>query len=177
MYLIFSKCVDIEPNSLLQDEYQFSEPIERYISKSDKKLEIQGVPLYNFEASAGLVKLLDNQQNVIDYISIPNLPRCDGAVPIMGDSMYPLLKSGDIVVYKQVNDILNGIFWGEMYLVSINMEDEDRTMVKYIQKSENGPEYIKLVSENRHHAPKDVLLSNITALASIKATIRTNSMQ
>ena len=36
---------------------------------------------------------------------------------IVGDSMYPLLKSGDIVLYKQLKDI-GDIFWGDMYPVS-----------------------------------------------------------
>ena len=44
---------------------------------------------------------------MLDYISIPRLPKCDGAVYVTGDSMYPLLKSGDIVLYKEVSDIKN----------------------------------------------------------------------
>jgi hypothetical protein len=78
--------------------------------------------------------------------------------------MYPLLKSGDIVMYKQVHDILGGIFWGEMYILSLKVDDEDLTLVKYIQKSELGADYIKLVSQNQHHAPKDVLLNSVRAL-------------
>ena len=49
--------------------------------------------------------------------------------------MYPLLKSGDIVLYKQLNDI-NDIFWGDMYLLSIDIDGEEYVTVKYIQKSE-----------------------------------------
>lgn len=48
-----------------------------------------------------------DSQTPIDYIHIPNLPRCDGAIYVVGDSMYPLLKSGDIVLYKQVSGIEN----------------------------------------------------------------------
>ncbi len=59
------------------------------------------------------------------YISLPDLPACDGAVYVRGDSMYPLLKSGDIVLYKQVHDMQYGIFWGEMYLISANVDGDE----------------------------------------------------
>lgn len=153
-----------------------SQSIQDYSLKTDSRQHIQQIPLYNLEASAGLVHLFSQRQHVEDYISIPNLPKCDGAIYVVGDSMYPLLKSGDIVMYKQVQDIINGIFWGEMYLLSFEIAGDTYTMIKWLQRSELGPEYIKLVSENQHHQPKDILLSSIKAMAYIKASIRINSM-
>ena len=87
--------------------------------RTDYNLDLQRIPLYNIEGTAGLVPLFLNQHGVtpIDYIQIPNLPRCDGAIYITGDSMFPLLKSGGIVLYKQLHDMVNNIFWGEMSLV------------------------------------------------------------
>lgn len=90
--------------------------------------------------------------------------------------MYPLLKSGDIIMYKQINNILDGIFWGEMYLISIDQDGDEMVTVKYIQKSEKGEEWIKLVSQNKHHDDRDVSLTKVRALALIKASIRINSM-
>jgi phage repressor protein C with HTH and peptisase S24 domain len=159
-----------------QDRLELQDPIMEYGLTLDEKRLRQTIPLYSFEAAAGLTKLFGDKPNILNYITIPNLPKCDGAVHITGDSMYPLLKSGDIVIYKRINDVLNGIFWGEMYLLSVSIDDEDLTMVKFIQKSDLGNDYIKLVSQNQHHAPKDVLLKNISAIAAIKASIRINSM-
>ena len=141
------------------------------------KLENQGqsIPLYDIEAAAGLVQLFQKPHNIIDYITIPNMPKCDGAVRITGDSMYPLLKSGDIVMYKVTQDIPNSIFWGEMYLISIATDDDEMITVKYVQKSELK-EHIKLVSYNEHHQPKDIPVKNIRALALVKASIRINNM-
>lgn len=138
---------------------------------------IQRVPLYNLEAASGLVSLFSNKGSIqpIDYIQIPGLPRCDGAVYVIGDSMYPLLKSGDIVLYKQIYDFTN-IFWGEMYLMSIDYDGEEYITVKYIQKS-NIPDSIKLVSQNPHHADKDVEISTIRAMAFVKASIRMNAVR
>ena len=113
----------------------------------------------------------------IDHISIPNLPKCDGAIYVSGDSMYPLLKSGDIIMYKTLEPSIANIFWGEMYLVSLtNDNGDDFVMVKWVQKSEEGLDYIKLVSENKHHQPKDFHLKNVKGIALIKATVRINSM-
>ena len=141
-----------------------------------KKQSDQDIPLYDIEAAAGLVQLFQKHNNIIDYITIPNIPKCDGALRITGDSMYPLLKSGDIVMYKQEQDIPNGIFWGEMYLLSIANDGDDMILVKYIQKSEQGKDFIKLVSYNEHHQPKDIPVKNIRALALVKASIRINTM-
>ncbi len=154
------------------------EPLSTYGLKTDHSIGMQSIPLYNIEASAGLVELFrhHNDEKAVDTISIPNLPKCDGAVYVTGDSMYPLLKSGDIVMYKEIHNIVDGLFWGEMYLVSVDLDGEEYISVKYIQKSEKGEAYIKLVSQNSHHQPKDVKLNKVRALALVKASIRINSM-
>ena len=144
---------------------------------TDSSVPLQSVPLYNIEGTAGLVPLFVDQesQHPIDYIHIPNLPKCDGAIYVVGDSMYPLLKSGDIVLYKQLHDI-EDIFWGDMYLLSIDIDGEEYITVKYIQKSDVEG-CVKLVSQNPHHADKDVKVSQIRALAFVKASIRMNSIK
>ncbi len=153
------------------------EECKRFIHRTDNTIPNQSVPLYDMEGTAGLVPLFLDSASVkpVDYIHIPNLPKCDGAIYIVGDSMYPLLKSGDIVLYKQVNDIDN-IFWGDMYLISIDIDGEEYITVKYIQKSER-PGCIKLVSQNQHHADKDIEVERIRALAFVKASIRMNSIK
>ena len=48
--------------------------------------------------------------------------------------------------------------------------------VKYIQKSDREG-YVKLVSQNPHHADKDVAINRIRAIALVKASIRMNSIR
>ncbi|MFC4746717.1 S24 family peptidase [Flavobacterium branchiicola] len=137
----------------------------------------QEIPLYDLEAVAGLRELFSSgePQRILDTIKIPNLPKCDGAISVTGDSMYPLLKSGDIILYKETE--FENIFFGEMYLLSVKLNDwEEYITVKYVQKSEQGQDYVKLVSQNSHHQPKDIHISKISALALIKASIRINTM-
>ena len=145
--------------------------------RTDNTLPMQSVPLYSIEGTAGLVPLFNeqNEQKPVNFIHIPNLPKCDGAIYVSGDSMYPLLKSGDIVLYKQLHNI-EDIFWGDMYLLSIDLEGEEYIVVKYIQKSEREG-YVKLVSQNPHHADKDIEISRIRAIALVKASIRMNSIR
>ena len=145
--------------------------------RTDSSLPLQSVPLYSIEGTAGLVPLFENHaaHTPVNYIHIPNLPKCDGAIYVVGDSMYPLLKSGDIVLYKQLKDF-NDIFWGDMYLLSMDIDGEEYITVKYIQKSERRG-CIKLVSQNPHHADKDVSIDRIRAIALVKASIRINSMK
>lgn len=153
------------------------EKVKGFELRTDRKLPDQSIPLYDIEASAGLLNIFTGKENsIIDYIHIPNMPRVDGAVYLTGDSMYPLLKSGDIVAYKVIKDIVNGIIWGEVYLVSFRIDDDYLTVAKYIQKSELGSDHIKLVSYNEHHAPKDIPINSIRALALIKASVRLHTM-
>lgn len=151
--------------------------VTTYRLKTDIAVESQQIPLYDIEAVAGLVPLFSDTQDLqpIDHISIPYLPKCDGAVYVTGDSMYPLLKSGDIVLYKQVRDIPNEIFWGEMYLLSLDVSGEEYITVKYIRKSSRKDAVI-LASQNPDHQDKEILLDKIKALALVKASIRINAM-
>lgn len=148
-----------------------------FINRADNTVPLQSIPLYNIDGTAGLVPLFADSSTLkpIDYIHIPNLPRCDGAIYVVGDSMYPLLKSGDIVLYKQVSNI-SDIFWGDMYLLSIDIDGEEYVTVKYIQKSDRA-DHVRLVSQNIHHAEKEVEISRIRALAFVKASIRMNSIR
>lgn len=180
---ILHSCQDLNANWLFTgqgDMYKVKKESSHnaFKLKTDNNIAQQKIPLYSIEATAGLIPLFDNHNQIEteEYISIPHVPRCDGALFVTGDSMYPLLKSGDIVAYQQVHDKGNYIFWGEMYLLSIDMGGEEYVSVKYVQKSEQGKEFIKLVSENRHHQPQDVHIDDIRALALVKASVRINSM-
>lgn len=170
---------DMRPNvsHLEEPESPYYVPTRIYApSASDMSADQpRRIPLYDFEAAAGLAPVFDGRTAPTSYLSIPELPRCDGAVKMRGDSMYPLLKAGDIVVYKQVRDCMN-IIWGEMYLVSFSYDDEEYTTVKYLNRMDDRPDYARLVSYNAHHAPIEVPLSAIRALAIVKASVRFNTM-
>lgn len=185
--LLFSKCEkEIDINWLLTgQEFPTSHKMDNIVAKpieSNRKtkdgiFEIQRVPLFNLEATMGLVPLVNgnsiDEEKIIDYISIPNMPSCDGAIYASGDSMYPLLKSGDMIAYKRIAVERSQIFFGEMYIVAIKL-DESSTMktIKFVHQSDLGDDYIRLVSHNQHHTAKDVKLSQIAGIGLVRASIR-----
>lgn len=137
-------------------------------------IEMQQIPLYELEATAGIASVFDKAVNPINYIAIPNLPKCDGAIHVRGNSMAPLLQSGDLVVFK-MSSSLQYILWGDIYIVSFSLEGDEYTVVKMLQKSDKA-DHIKLVSYNPENEPMDIPMSTIRQLAHVKAWIHYNSM-
>ncbi|HLS12186.1 MAG TPA: XRE family transcriptional regulator [Flavobacteriaceae bacterium] len=182
---IITSFVDINSEWLLTGEGSmlkdgsddiYIQPLSNNRKAIEAKIEEQVVPLYSLTAEAGLKDLFDSgvPSQVLDTIKIPNLPRCDGAITITGDSMYPLLKSGDMVLYAITRP--ENIFYGEMYLLGIQLNDfEEFITVKYIHKSQNK-DHIILASQNKHHDDKEIPLSSIRSIALVKASIRINTM-
>ena len=153
-------------------------PIDhRFILRTDHKLESQDIPLYDLSATAGLMAIFnDNHISPDDYLRIPNLPPVDGAIYVRGESMTPLLKSGDIIIFKRLALSLDSILWGQIYLLSFIASGDFFTVVKYVQKSDI-PDCIRLVSHNDRFQPKDIPLSSIQALAIVKASITFHTME
>ncbi|MDR2002119.1 MAG: S24 family peptidase [Prevotella sp.] len=141
--------------------------------KQDKQL----IPLYEIDAAAGLSTPFSNQsqQVPIDFIDVPNAPKCDGALYVRGDSMYPILKAGDIAAYKMIENFHN-VRFGEIYLLDIDDGDDQYLTIKYIQKSDINDDYFKLVSQNPGHNPKEEKRSNIRMMAIVKFWIRYNTI-
>lgn len=143
----------------------------------EKKVDNQIINLYDFEATAGLRSLLDNRHaNIIDTIKIPNMPKCDGAIHIVGDSMYPRLKPGDIIFYKELPIDLQSILYGEMYLLSYSIDGDDYCVVKYIKRSNKGEPFITLASHNPAHEDTDIDFRCVNAIALIKGSYNQTTM-
>ena len=146
-----------------------------HLPKSPEALDDRCVTLYDIAAAANLRTLLeDRPQYALGQIVIPNIPACDGAIYITGDSMYPILKSGDIVGFRTITDF-DAIIYGEMYLVSFLRGGDEYLVVKYVNRSE-VPGCIRLVSYNPHHDPMDLPLAQIKSMAIVKFSIRRNMM-
>lgn len=173
-WLLTGKGCMIDP-TIFPEDYepgQTQEPGAVY--HSYHKIKKQSVPVYDVQDAAGILSLFeDTRLKAIDYISVPNLPKCDGALQVNNDTMYPLLKNNDTELYKKMQNTIDNIFWGEMYVITVNTdESEDFFMIKWIQKSKKGNDWIRLVSENDHYQPKDIHFKNITGLALVRASIR-----
>ncbi|MEC3875973.1 S24 family peptidase [Chryseobacterium salviniae] len=181
---ILDNCLDINPEWLLTGKGEMLKSSKEYKQESFQKSKIDEpkthygntVPLYDIEATAGVFEVFNNnpQSIPIEHITIPNLPKCDGALYIRGDSMYPLLKSGDIVAFKTIHDKYN-IIWGEMYLIYIVHNGDEYFFCKFLKKSSREG-YAEFISHNQHHQSVEFPLDSIKALALVKASIRFNTL-
>lgn len=157
-------------------DHLIAEPTLSFRKTADPIKEFQKVPLFNSMATMGLLPKSNgdfDDERIVDYLSVPNLPSVDGALYATGDSMYPLLKAGDIVAFKKVDVDINNIFFGEIYILSIYIDDQSTyKTIKFLQKSEKGEDYVRLVSQNQHHQDKDIPLHKIAAMALVRASIR-----
>ena len=150
---------------------------EEFSLRTDRKIEVQDIPLYDMSATAGLVAIFNDRSiRPEDHLRIPNLPMVDGAIYVRGESMMPLLKSGDIIIYKKLELSLDSILWGQIYLLSFIAGGDTFTVVKYVQKSDQ-PGYVRLVSHNEQFQPKDIRLDSICALAIVKASITFHTIE
>lgn len=145
--------------------------IHKFELHTDEERATQKVPVYELEATAGFSALYRDLPCIAaDYITIPNLPPVDGAIYTRGDSMAPLIESGDIIIFKNVELCPDNILWGNIYIVSYTIEGDDYTVLKYLRHSSRDG-YIRLESFNSRYDPQDIPINSIKALALVKASI------
>lgn len=149
---IYATVTNIDPESISEKDF-ILEPLLEFIPifSANKSIPLEG------------------------YLSIPKLNFCDGAGYVKTDSMYPFIKPDDIVCFKLANNT-NQIFWGEMYLIHINIDGEEFLTIKNLEKSELGDKYVSLTSYNKKYGQRDILLKDILWKAIIKAHISYNSL-
>ena len=153
-------------------------PDHTFPLRTDRAVADHNIPLYELTATAGLVAIFNQMvAEPVDYLRVPNLPPVDGAVYVRGDSMSPLLKSGDIIIFKKTELSPEGILWGQIYLLSYIIGGDTYTVVKYVKRSPLGDGHIRLVSANEFYDPVDVPDGSVTALALVKASITFYTME
>jgi hypothetical protein len=131
----------------------------------DMNAPLEFIPIFSYKES----------HKCKGYLSIPKLSSCDGSGYVKTDSMYPMIKPGDIVCYKTANNT-NNIHWGEMYIIHMTLDGEEFVTIKNLEKSELGEDYICLTGYNKMYQPKDVPRESIEWKAIIKAHISYNSI-
>lgn len=149
-----------------------------FTNRTDRRLPTQSVPLYNIEGTARAGARFSWTGSRCARSTTSTFRTCPAATvrsTWWATACIRCSRAATLVLYKQVSGIEN-IFWGDMYLLSIDIDGEEYVTVKYIQKSENEG-CVKLVSQNPHHADKEVPVERIRALAFVKASIRMNSIR
>lgn len=117
-----------------------------------------------------------NRCNLSDFSALadavtPQRAACDGVIRMVGDSMYPILMNGDIVLYKTLKDKRKPHFFGSIYIISFDVDDDTQTIIGYLYQSDL-PRHYKIVSENPRFGAKDIPVDTIRNLAIINGSFR-----
>ncbi|KRD11712.1 peptidase S24 [Flavobacterium sp. Root901] len=160
----------LKMNTLTEKDISYKQ-IENY--NRNKTSESLDIPLYDISTTEGIQDLFgeNKSQKPVDFISISKISDYDGALFVVGDSMYPLLSSRDIVVYKIVHNPENNIIWGEMYLIYVNNDGNEFFFTRFLIQSKRKS-YVQLVPHNTHYQIIEFPISSIKALALVKASVR-----
>lgn len=126
------------------------------------------IPLLDLDASAGfsMVDAVgDNSRRML------SLPKCDGAITIVGKSMEPTIHDGDIGVFDMVNSP-SSIRPDGIYIVQYADEEGDMHLtVKRVKRSPEGNTHIRLSADNPEYGYEDVPVKSIARVAKVLYTI------
>ena len=113
-------------------------------SFSEKSINFIGktIPLYNSEASAGAGMMRLDSEYIVGALNVPFAKEGDIAISAIGNSMTPVISSGDTLVVRQRNNWHDYIDLGEMHVI-VTTED---VFVKVV--SDNTADRITLHSYN-----------------------------
>lgn len=129
---------------------------EIHIFPSDIKYgECNGTLVYDIDGTCGADsrEIQFTTDSVVGCVNLPEIKIDSRIITANGDSMEPVVFSGDRVVIREIFD-WNDIFYGQIYFILL---DEYR-MIKYIRRFEADEEnYIILRSRNKEY--DDIKLS------------------
>ncbi len=137
---------ELNPNWLMTGEGEMlNKNVLEHSHSKEKNNTIRYYP--NVNGSMGGVTFLDDPDETVCDIIVPGYYDCKFAINAYGDSMYPLIKSGQIVLLMEWKESF--IDWGKIYLV---VTRSGYRMLKRLFPSQNEC-CITCRSENEENTP------------------------
>lgn len=94
----------------------------------------KGIPVYEVDFAAGFMPMFNDSANVADtYANLPSYSKATAIVGVTGDSMYPLISSGDKLILRQMPLVPESLMFGKIYAVVLR---NDMRTVKRLRKSD-----------------------------------------
>lgn len=110
------------------------------------------------------------QRSGFQEMRLPNFTDCTDAIPLIGDSMYPRYKSGQIIVVKPW--VESFIEYGQIYLI---VTRSNYCTIKYLRPCSDRSK-ITCCSENAEcYPPFEIPLDEISNLYIVKGAIEQNT--
>ena len=92
----------------------------------------RGTPVYDIDVTAGNAPraMLFTDDRISGWVDMPQLlDPASKLVTVTGNSMAPVINSGDLIAVREVRD-MSLILWGEIYVILL----DDYRMVKYVRR-------------------------------------------
>lgn len=129
------------------------------------------VPLLPVEAIAGLTVGFAEGLNIHDCRMIKTpFPGAEYAIQVSGDSMYPTIKSGDMLYIKKINEKAF-IPWGHVVV----LDTENGAVVKEVYPCEGEEDYIEARSVNPKYPPYKIEKQSIYGMYKVLGTATINT--
>jgi len=143
---------------------EVNEPKGKYGLQKNK-----GIPIIPIEAMAGLS---NGDKTVIEleceHYYVPDFQsKADFLIRISGTSMAPKYYNGDVVACKKI-PTETFIQWGKVYV----MDTIQGAICKRLFQSENGDDWVRVVSDNEKYPPFEMKKKEIRSLAIVIGVIR-----
>lgn len=164
---ITAKYLNIDYKWLLTGEGEMLRPSAEESGKAAARCMIRY--WRDVEATGGGVESFWNGDGTWSEMVIPDFSDCTDAMTLIGDSMYPRYKSGQILIFREWRE--NFIEYGQAYLI---VTDAGHRMLKYLRPSQD-PGKLVCVSENSdRYPPFEIDRSSIVKLYVVKGSIERN---
>lgn len=135
--------------------------------KQNTNLPDKRVPYYEIDVTATNIESFEDIQELPEYdIDFKPFNDCVAMLPIVGDSMFPEYKNGDIIAIKEAPS--THIMYGETHLI---ITREGFRTVKKIRKSKDK-DYVILMPINPNYDEAEILKSDIVKLYIVKGQFK-----
>jgi transcriptional regulator with XRE-family HTH domain len=130
-----------------------------------------GVPYFSIDAMAHVsetFEVFDQQPEY--YISYKPFDDCTAYLPVYGDSMVPVISSGEIIAVKRVENF-DVLLWGEPYLIVTDSTSNNLRTVKLIYQHTDDARIILRACNPDFRGDTVIPKSSIVALFIVKGKI------
>ena len=100
------------------------------------KYDGNGIPEYDVDFSCGNAVMYTDSTAIVGTLSMSEYANATAIVRATGNSMHPLISSGDKVIIKEVENWAENIIFGQIY--GIETDGDIRTIKRVRRSSEDG---------------------------------------
>lgn len=168
--LLYSKCVEINPEWLLTGEGEMLKSDNNTPAVAEPQIP-SGVPMLPFDAFAGIGTDVEgvNLDTIEERYVVPLFDgmKMDFMISVRGSSMYPKYNSGDVVACRMVQELLF-VQWNKVYVLDTISQG---VIIKRLKKSDKEG-FVICKSDNEQYEPFEIPMSDIRTIALVVGVIR-----